>query len=226
MDTAAGIAACAGLVDRIELCAGLDLGGVTPGAGLMQAARDSGLETHVLIRPRTGDFAMDTADLRAACADIAAARRMGLAGVVIGAAQGGALDVAALRQMADAAQDLHLTLHRVIDVLGDPEAALEQVIALGFGRVLTSGGATSAITGAARIRTLQVQAGDRLSVMAGSGVTAKTAATLVAQTGVTDVHASCTSTRPVSAPVGDLGFGTHNRFTDREKVVQLRAALR
>lgn len=224
VDTVAGLAACAGIADRVELCAGLDIGGLTPGPGLLQAARDSGLETHVLIRPRPGDFSVDGDALRQMVRDIVAVRDMGLHGVVIGATKGGALDVPALRDMVQAAQGLNVTLHRAIDVVRDPAAAMEQAIDLGMTRVLTSGGAPTAADGTAQIAALNRQAGGRIEVMAGSGVTSANVQEILKQTAVPAVHASCSQVIPAAGAIQALGFGMQ-RVTDPAKVKHLRATL-
>src|SRR5690348_14813834 len=57
VDTVAGLeqaAACG--VDRIELCQGLDLGGLTPSLAMMRYAASLHVPTFALIRPRPGNF--------------------------------------------------------------------------------------------------------------------------------------------------------------------------
>lgn len=225
VDGPQGLRACAGLADRIELCAGLDLGGLTPGPGLMQAAAASGLTTHVLIRPRAGDFDYSEDEITTCIEDIRAVRALGLAGVVIGATRDGALDRAALTRMIRAAGDLCVTLHRAIDVVADPAAALETAIDLGFRRMLTSGGARTALAGAAGIRQLRARAQGRIEIMAGSGITADSAAAVLDQTGVRALHASCSVQTPLQGAVPDLGFGLGRRRTDRAEIMRLLAAM-
>ena len=113
----------------------------------MDLARESGLETHVLIRPSSGDFEMSATDLKVAILDIQRARSLGLDGVVIGATKEGLLDLSALRSLIEAAEDMTLTLHRAFDVVADQLKALEQAIDLGFHRILTSGAAKTAPEG-------------------------------------------------------------------------------
>lgn len=225
VETAAGLDACQGLVDRVELCAGLALGGLTPGPGLLQAARDSGLETHVLIRPRTGDFSYNTRELETILTDIHAVRAAGLTGVVIGALCDAALDLSALTQMIAAADGLTVTLHRAIDVVEDRAQALEQAVALGIHRILTSGGAKNALSGVAEIARLQALAGNRIEIMAGAGITSKTAKQILARSGVQSLHASCSATAPLDGPFRNLGFGETARRTDRSEIERLRAVL-
>lgn len=225
IETPDGLQACAGLVDRIELCAGLEVGGLTPSMGLMQAAKESGLETHVLIRPRSGGFEYTPAEIASCLTDIETVRALGLAGVVIGATRAGALDMEALSRMIAAAEGIYVTLHRAIDVVEDRLTTLDQAIALRITRVLTSGGAPTAPAGAPEIRRMQHHAQGRIEVMAGGGVTPETAADLLTQTGVRALHASCSSQSPTQASLSALGFGQAERRTDRAQVMRLRTAM-
>lgn len=135
-------AAIEGGAERIELCSALELGGLTPLPGLMALAAASGVETFALVRPRSGDFVFDSRDLDAMLRDIAAVRQSGLAGVVLGANHpDGTLDHATLARLLDEAEGLGTTLHRAIDLVPDFAEATETAIALGFDRILTSGGA-------------------------------------------------------------------------------------
>ena len=62
VDDALGLAeAVAGGADRVELCAALSVGGLTPTAGLMAQAAASGLPCYPMIRPRPGSFVFDRA---------------------------------------------------------------------------------------------------------------------------------------------------------------------
>lgn len=192
VDTLAGLeAAVAGGAGRIELCAALDLGGLTPSAGVMRASAGCGLPVLAMMRPRAGGFVWSAAEQAAICDDIAAARVAGLAGVVLGASlPDGRLDRAALARMTGAASGLHMTLHRCFDLVPDPAAALETAIELGFHRVLTSGGALRAVDGLAQLRALQAQAAGRITILPGSGISAANAQLFA---GFPELHASCSA---------------------------------
>ncbi|MGL4238988.1 copper homeostasis protein CutC [Tabrizicola sp.] len=227
VDTAAGLAeAVAGGADRIELCAALALGGLTPSVGLMAEAAACGVPVMVMIRPRAGDFVWSEVELRMMEAEIAASRAAGLAGVVLGASlPDGRLDVAALKRLVAAAEGLDLTLHRAIDLTPDMGVALEEAIALGFRRVLTSGGEKTAEAGAARIAVLVRQAAGRISVMPGSGVNPGNAAMLKGL-GIAELHASCSAEVSAGGRVVEMGFGPAVvRQTSAEAVRALRRAL-
>ncbi len=223
VDTLEGAeAAVAGGADRIELCAALSEGGLTPSAGLMAAAARLPVPVVAMIRPRGGDFVFSHDEIRIMEADIATARAAGLAGVVLGAAtQAGTLDLGLLARLSHAAGPLERTLHRVTDLLPDPLAAVDPAAALGFARILTSGGAATARDGTAKIAEIVRHARGRVSILPGGGISAATLGDLVARTGVTEIHSSC-STRAEPGPFDPPGG---LRRTSREAVRALRAAL-
>ncbi len=186
-------AAVAAGADRIELCASLAVGGVTPAPATITAAVAAAgpLPVHVLIRPRPGDFAYSKPELATMLSSIAAARRAGAAGLVIGAlTPDRQVDVPVCQILVAAARPASVTFHRAFDETADPRAAYTQVLALGVDRLLTSGGADTALAGADLIADLVRQSAGQLTVLAGGGVTAANAAQIVARTGVTELHFS------------------------------------
>ena len=225
IDTTAGLAACEGLVDRIELCSALDLGGLTPCPGLIAAAKASEIPCHVMIRPRPGDFVYEPSDVRAMLKSVEAVREAGLAGVVVGAARNDALDIPTLQQLKSTAAGLEITLHRVIDVLPDPLKALEQAIDLGFDRILTSGGAARAIDGLPMLKAIQTAAAGRIEIMVGSGVSVSNLAEIAQKTHIKSFHSSCSTSLPVAKNLQAFGFAKTQTVTDRETVRSFRDAL-
>ncbi|MEH3108321.1 MAG: copper homeostasis protein CutC [Sphingomonas fennica] len=229
VDTPAGLAAAiAGGADRIELCAALDVGGLTPPAGLIAAAARTPVPVRAMIRPRGGGFVYTAGEVAAMRADIAAVRAAGLAGVVIGAATAAdMLDIDLLRLLAADAAGLGITLHRVVDLLADADAAVDAAVDLGIDTILTSGGAPDALGGIARIAAMQARAGGRVTILAGAGVTAANAAAIVAGAGVRALHASCRTPAPAPADrLVALGFAPPApRETDADAVARLAAAL-
>lgn len=189
---ASALAAQAGGAGRIELCANLGEGGVTPSCGTVAAARDRlAIPLYVLIRPRAGDFLYSAEELDAMCRDIEACARLGCDGVAIGALDvDGDVDAAACRTLIAAAGAMDVTFHRAFDAARDPRAALETLVALGCGRVLTSGACASALEGVDAIAAHVRQAAGRIGVMAGAGIRPDNAARIARDTGVREVHAS------------------------------------
>ena len=217
-------AAIAGGADRIELCSALDVGGLTPGPGLMQAAADALIECHAMIRPRPGDFIVTSSDRQAMLADVAAARQMGLKGVVLGASYADTtLDDVTLQILVDASGAMEKTLHRVFDLTADPSAALDTAVALGFTRILTSGQASSAPQGAAVLESLVKQAAGRIQIMAGGGVTVGSVPQLLS-TGLDAIHASCSALGSAKMDCSLIGIG-QRRVTDEALVARFKAQL-
>ena len=187
------LAAVAGGADRLELCANLDDGGTTPSAALITAVREKvELPVLVMIRPRGGDFMYSDAELSRMYEDIAMARVLGASGVVLGVLDTfERLDLERSAALVEAAEGLPVTFHRAIDRVARRVVAIDALAALGVARVLTSGGAATASEGTDELRAMVRRAGDRLTIVAGGGVRANNARTIVERTGVTELHARC-----------------------------------
>ena len=189
---ASAIAARDGGAQRIELCAALEVGGVTPSAGLIAEARKvEGLVLNVIIRPRGGDFLYDSHEIACMEEDIRTCRRIGVDGVVIGALTAeGDIDTATCKRLINAADGMSITFHRAFDMCRNPQKALEELIALGCHRVLTSGQAPTAEAGTALLGELVEQADGRIIIMPGCGVNSNNAARILQATGTNEIHAS------------------------------------
>jgi copper homeostasis protein len=224
------LAAQAGGAMRVELCGGLDGGGLTPSFGTLAVVRDRlTIPLYVLIRPRVGDFVFDAAEVEAMRRDVEQCVRLGCDGVVLGALDpAGEVDMATMRVLIAAAGSLGVTFHRAIDVSADPRRALEDAIALGCERVLTSGARETAEEGAGLIAELVRQAGTRLSVMPGSGVSDANLARLRALTGAREFHGSARGTlasRALTSHPHVRSLGGDRMQTDVERVRRMVASL-
>jgi copper homeostasis protein len=186
--------------DRVELCVSLEVGGITPSIGLTERAvgvAAGRLAVHVLVRPRGGDFVYSADEEEVMSRDIAAIKAVGADGVVIGAlTPSGTVDVPLTRRLIEVARPLSVTFHRAFDETADPASAFDEVLALGADRLLTSGGAPTALEGADLIETLVARSGEKIAVMAGSGVTERTVAELRRRTGVRELHFSARAAAP------------------------------
>ena len=186
----AAIEAERGGAERLELCGELLQGGVTPSAGLIAAVWDKiDIPLFVLVRPRPGDFLYSDDELDVMRRDIEQLKTLAVDGVVIGTLTAdGDVDVERMRELIALARPLSVTFHRAFDFVRDQDAALDALLELGVERVLTSGGAPTAVEGATRIAALAQRAGDRMIVMAGGSITAANVGQVVAATGVKEVH--------------------------------------
>jgi copper homeostasis protein len=206
------LAAQEGGAGRVELCASLGEGGITPSYAQIAIARERlRIPLYVLVRPRGGDFLYDSIERETMCRDIEQCVRLGCDGVVVGVLDAdGSLDRLACRELIDAAGPLGVTLHRAFDVARDQREALEVAISLGFERVLTSGARATAMEGAALIHDLVQQAGDRIVVMPGAGIDAANVLPLRQATGAVEFHASAKR----HLPSGMTHFPPHVRGMD------------
>lgn len=218
-----------GGADRIELCSALGVGGLTPSAGLIDAAvaeaarASADAFVHVLIRPRAGGFVYDRDEMDLAVADIRFARQAGASGVVVGALDAiGAVDADAVARFVEAAGDLDVTFHRAIDIVPDPLGALDALVALGVRRILTSGGASRSVDGVGMLTALSAASAGRAQIMAGGGVGVADIAA-IAVTGVDAVHLSARTT-VTGSPSGPGGGDASYDVTDAAVVREAIAA--
>jgi copper homeostasis protein len=191
VDSVAGVrAARTAGADRVELCADLLEGGITPSLGTILAARKvAGIRLHVMVRPRGGDFLYDEDEISTMEADIASAKSAGVDGVVFGGlVRDGRIDMALCERLIARARPASITFHRAFDMTPDPLAALEMLIGMGVERVLTSGQEPTAFEGAEQINELIAQAKGRIVVMPGGGITAKNVGRILQMTGATEIH--------------------------------------
>ncbi len=193
------INAKAGGARRVELCANLEVGGTTPKAeDIAYCVNELGLRTHVLVRPREGDFCYSTAEYAQILEEIDMCRKAGAHAVVVGFLTAeGKIDEARTREAVRRAAPMEVTFHRAFDEMNqEPLEALEVVIGCGCHRILTSGCQPSAEAGIDTLRQLVKQASGRITILAGAGVTPGNVAKIVAETGVAEVHGSCKHTLP------------------------------
>jgi len=227
---ASASAAQAGGADRIELFDNLAEGGTTPSYGSIAVARERlRIPLFVLIRARPGDFHYGALEAEIMLRDIAHCRQLGCDGVVIGALDAdGNVDTALCRTLVSAAGPMQVTFHRAFDAARDLPAALEQVIALGCQRVLTSGGQASAEAGADTLAALVAQSNARISVMAGAGLNARNIAAVAARTGCVELHASAKAVQRSAMRHHNpalVGLSPDWTVTDAGEVAALRAAV-
>ena len=184
-------AAIEGGAHRVELCEALELDGLTPSEAMMESAIGMGIPVQVLIRVREGDFVYNKDEIDKMRNDIRLARKLGAAGVVIGALMpDGSIDEEAIRCMMDEAEGLSVTFHRAFDVCRKPEEALEKIISIGCHRLLTSGQATTAEQGIPMLKKLVEQAEGRIIIMPGAGVNPQNASRILEETGALEIHGS------------------------------------
>ena len=189
-----------GGADRIELCAALSEGGITPSYGtIVQCRKAFDVQIFPIIRNRGGDFLYTDDEFEIMLHDVKLCREIGCDGVVVGFLQAdGSIDVKRTAKLVAAAYPLEATFHRAFDRCKDPFEALEQLIETGCQRILTSGQQPTAPQGAELIAQLVKAADERIIIMPGSGVRKENIKELQRQTGAVEFHSSLRS-KQVSA---------------------------
>ncbi len=184
------IAAERGGADRVEFCADLFEGGITPSLGAFTTARKhSSIPMMVMIRPRGGDFCYSEIEFETMKEDVKIFRDAGAEGLVFGILKpNGEVDVERTRELVELARPCEVTFHRAFDMTPDPFVALEALIELGIERILTSGQEATAFEGAPLLRKLVVQAADRIIIMPASGISERNFAYLQEQIGAPEYH--------------------------------------
>jgi copper homeostasis protein len=191
----AALAAQRGGADRIELCSQLAQGGLTPATDLMHVVRQRvPLPIFAMIRPRAGDFVYSGAEFQLMQRDIETAGGLGMNGIVVGILrEDRSVDIARKRQLVQIARPLPVTFHRAFDESADLRKSLEDVMETGATRILTSGGAPTALKGLPALAELVAAAGDRIIIVPGSGINASNILRVAQESRAREFHSGLSS---------------------------------
>ncbi|MDR2066043.1 MAG: copper homeostasis protein CutC [Prevotellaceae bacterium] len=198
-------AECGG-AGRVELCSSMPEGGITPSYGtIITVRKHTNITMNVMIRPRGGNFVYTEHEIRIMLEDISMSKRCGADGLVFGCLTAdGEVDVNACRRLLDKANPLPVTFHRAFDRCRHPEQALEEIIKLGFSRLLTSGQQPTAEEGISLLQQMVVQSAKRILIMPGSGITPDNIAEIAAKTGANEFHTSAQAVRGKGTDAGTV----------------------
>lgn len=226
----------AGGADRVELCSALFLGGLTPSIGtILESKARVTIPVMVMIRPRAGGFCYSEAEMASMERDAGLAIAHDADGLVFGILRpDGTVDVERCRRILKRVSNRQAVFHRAFDVTPDPFVALDQIVDLGFTRILTSGQQDSALDALPFIQRLIDYAGDRIEILPGGGISPASIPQVVRETGCRQVHLTAfktvidTSTR--ARPHVTFGGGLEPRedqfqMTDRDLVRRIRQSV-
>jgi copper homeostasis protein len=214
--------------NRIELCVGPGEGGTTPSYAFIKAAREKlQIDLYVMIRPRGGDFLYSDEDFEIMKNDVAICKELGCNGIVTGIlTTDGKVDKKRCKELIEIAYPLEATFHRAFDRVADPFEALEDIIELGFERILTSGLKPKAIDSLDLLSKLIKQSDERIIIMPGSGVTAENIITIAESTGATELHSSATFPEESKMEYKNIELNeTLNHVTVNKETVRTMADL-
>jgi copper homeostasis protein len=214
---------------RVELCASPAEGGATPALGTIRTARELlHIELYPIIRPRGGDFLFSEEEFHIMQQDVVLCREAGCDGVVIGALRGdGTVDKDRVARLVELAYPLGVTFHRAFDWAAEPYHALEELIAIGCERILTSGQRPLATEGADLLRELVNFADGRIIIMPGSGLRAANIAGLAQRTGAAEFHSSARTLRASAMRYANAAMAEDQSvvIADRDEIKGMLAAL-
>lgn len=230
------IAAQEGGSDRIELCSGLVIGGLSPSAAMFRQAKEhTDIPIRVLLRPRSGDFCYSEYEFRILKEEVEQFRELGADGAVLGILRpDGSLNTEQMKELTDAAGGMGVTLHRAFDVCADPRKTLEDSVSLGVDTILTSGQKQSAWEGRELLAELVHQAKGRVHILAGAGIGPEVIDEIAVCTGVSAFHMSGKKIqdsrmrfRREGVPMGIPGFDEFGIWqTDKEQIRRAAEVLR
>jgi copper homeostasis protein len=194
----AAMAAERGGADRVELCGDLSVGGVTPDAALLRAVRKQiYIPVFVMIRPRAGDFVYSAAEFEEMKASIVTAKGLGADGLVLGILKRDkSVDIQRTGELVSLGKPLPVTFHRAFDETADLSRALGDVVQTSAERILTSGGAPSALEGAENIASIVDAVAERITIMPGAGINADNILQVAAVTRAREFHSGLSGALP------------------------------
>ncbi|XP_045131833.1 copper homeostasis protein CutC-like isoform X3 [Portunus trituberculatus] len=228
------IAAMKGGADRIELCSALSEGGLTPTLGLLRAVQKHNsrhIEIFCMVRPRGGPMVYSKGEAQIIMDDAASLKKGGADGLVFGALNiAGTIHQDLSKQFIQVADGLPCTFHRAFDLVQDPLGELENLVQLGYQRILTSGGKPTALEGCDVLKKLTNAAGGRITIMAGAGVKSSNVVDIIQRTGVSECHASAKICRVFECKnAEEVRMGTSNDnvvfVTNEEEVHAIKLAI-
>ena len=178
--------------DRIEFCADYSVGGVTPNHHDILKARELlHIPLHVIIRPRGGDFVYSMAELKTMKNDILFCKQNQINGVVFGVlTQNKKIDTLINKELVALAGNMSTTFHRAIDECDNTEEAMNDIISLGFKRVLTSGGKSNALEGIDVLKDCQNKFGEKITIIPGGGIRSNNIELISKETRCNEFHSA------------------------------------
>jgi copper homeostasis protein len=204
--------------DRVELCASLVEGGLTPSLGTVRRSLAvATIPFHVIIRPRGGDFLYSALEFETMLEDVRALKTLGVAGVVFGCLTAdGAIDEPRMRALVEAARPMSTTCHRAFDMTADYRAAVEALVRAGVDRVLTSGQRDSALEGVDILADTVAAARGRLKIMACGALDAENIAVVRRRSGADELHFAALRTGPSPMRFRNEHVGMGGEAIERE----------
>ena len=178
--------------DRVELCAGIDVGGTTPDFESTKKVRELiAIELNVMIRPRGGNFVYSDAEFNQMKLEIIEFKKLKVNGFVFGILnENNSINTIQNTELVNLAKPFLCTFHRAFDEVSNVFQSLEEIIECGFQTILTSGQMPNVVEGVNRLAELVLKANNRIMIMPGGGLRAANLDFIQEKTKATFYHSS------------------------------------
>lgn len=199
------IAATAG-ADRIELCADITTGGITPTLeDFITLKNKISIPIYIMIRPRGGNFVYNEKERKQMIESISLFKNANVDGLVFGALTlDNLIDVDFNTTLVTLASPLPCTFHRAFDSSPNYIESLEKIIECGFTNILTSGSTTNALEGKENLATLIIQAANRINILCGGGIRSSNISIIKQHTGANYFHSAAIIDNSMIANDGEI----------------------
>lgn len=221
---------------RVELCGNMFEGGTTPSYGVLKATREAlTIPIYAMVRPRGADFCYTDKEFEVMKMEIEIMKELKIDGVVFGILNpDGSVDTKRCDELLKLCGNMKATFHRAFDTVADNKKALKDIIALGFERILTSGGEINVMSGLLSLKEIIELASDKIIIMPGSGINEQNIAFIAKTLNAKEYHMQANKTidsamtyRNDKVPMGaalrppDFSY----KQTDQNKVKNIRKEL-
>lgn len=199
--------------NRIEFCADYSIGGITPKHhDILKVKQLLHIPLHVIIRPRGGDFNYNEKEIETIKKDILFCKEHHINGVVFGGlTEDKKINKVVNIELIELAGNMSTTFHRAIDECNNIQEAMNDIVSIGFNRVLTSGGKLNALDGIEVLKYLQEVYHEKIIIIPGGGIRSNNIELISKETGCNEFHSA--------ALIND------KELTDREEIKLLKERI-
>ena len=179
-------------IDRIEFCKERSLGGISPKKDDIKKALTYHENIFPIIRPRKGNFIYNNEELGEMVDLIEYCKKIGCKGVVFGVLNNkNQIDKEKCKMLKEKCGGMSTTFHKAFDEIKNIYKAADDLIELGFDRILTSGKKDKVIDGVDEINNLAKYCNDKISIMPGGNLRSDNINLFYKIEAIYEFHSSC-----------------------------------
>lgn len=192
--------------NRIELCENYEAGGISPSENLLKdVLHNTKIPVFAMVRPRAGDFCYASKEIELMKKQIHYFKKLNCAGFVFGVlTSDNKINFQVCGELINAADPVPCTFHRAFDEIADKDEALAGIINLGFKRILTSGGANTALEGGIEIARLTSLSKNKIIIVPGGGIRTSNIKEIAEVTKCSEFHSAAITNNSVIADANEI----------------------